>query len=111
MFDPIEKQIRRAEHAISDLSKTPEEQEWFQILLDLLKDGKEALVYGKNGKPLRVTRIAHTMYTASFFDAYHIRHLINFEIKPEEIGEKLTNTQGYWQGFENTIGYCQVFFD
>ena len=103
MFDTIENQIKRAEHAINDLyydlSKKPNEHEWFQILLDLLKDEKEAVVYGKNGKPLRVTRIAHTMYTASFFDAYHIRHLIDFEIKPEEIGEKLTKTEGYYQGF------------
>ena len=98
-FDPIEAQIKRAEHAINDLSKKPNEHEWFQILLDLLKDEKEAVVYGKNGKPLRVTRIAHTMYTASFFDAYNIKHLINFEIKPEEIGEKLTNIQGYYQQF------------
>ena len=39
------------------------------------------------------------MYTASFFDVYNIRHLINFEIKPEEIGEKLSNIEGYYQGF------------
>ena len=38
MFDTIENQIKRAEHAINDLSKTPNECEWFQILLDLLKD-------------------------------------------------------------------------
>lgn len=101
MFDPIEKQIERAEHAINDLSKNPNECEWFQILLDLLKNRKIAVVYGKNGKPLRVTRIAHTMYTASFFDVYNIKHLINFEIKPEEIGEKLTNIEGY----------CGKFFD
>ena len=95
MFDSIENQIKRAEHAINDLSKNPNECEWFQILLDLLKDEKKVVVYGKNGKPLRVTRIAHTMYTASFFDVYHIRHLINFEVKPEEIGEKLTEIEGY----------------
>ena len=101
MIDTIENQIKRAEHAINDLSKQSNEQEWFQILLDLLKDKKEAVVYGKNGKPLRVTRIAYTMYTASFFDVYNIRHLIDFEIKPEEIGEKLTNIEGYYQGFFN----------
>ena len=101
MFDTIEKQIKRAEHAINDLSKQSNEQEWFQILLDMLKDEKKAVVYGKNGKPLRVTRIAHTMYTASFFDVYSIRHLINFEIKPEEISEKLTNIEGYYRGFFN----------
>ena len=95
MFDSIENQIKRAEHAINDLSKNPNECEWFQILLDLLKDEKKVVVYGKNGKPLRVTRIAYTMYTASFFDVYHIRHLINFEVKPEEIGEKLTEIEGY----------------
>lgn len=99
MIDTIESQIKRAEHAINDLSKQSNENEWFQILLDLLKDGKEAIVYGKNGKPLRVTSIAHTMFTASFFDVYHIRHLINFEIKPEEIGEKLSNIEGYYQQF------------
>lgn len=99
MFDTIENQIKRAEHAINDLSKKPNEYEWFQILLDLLKDEKEVVVYGKNGKPLRVTRIAHTMYTASFFDVYHIKHLIDFEIKPEEIGEKLTNIEGYYDDF------------
>ena len=64
-----------------------------------IKRWKKAVVYGKNGKPLRVTRIAYTMYTASFFDVYNIRHLINFEIKPEEIGEKLSNIEGYYQGF------------
>lgn len=101
MFDPIEKQIERAEHAINDLSKNPKECEWFQILLDILKDEKHAVVYGKNGKPLRVTRIAHTMYTASFFDVYSIRRLINFEIKPKEIGETLTEIEGY----------CSKFFD
>lgn len=101
MFDSIEKQIKRAEHAINDLSKNPNECEWFQILLDILKDKKEAVVYGKNGKPLRVTRIAHTMYTASFFDAYNIRRLINFDIKPEEIDEKLTNIEGYYGQFFN----------
>jgi hypothetical protein len=95
MFDSIENQIKRAEHAINDLSKTPNECEWFQILLDLLKDEKSAVVYGKNGKPLQVTRIAHTMYTASFFDVYNIRHLINFEIKPEEIDEELTKIAGF----------------
>ena len=75
------------------------EYEWFQILLDILKNEKETVVYGKNGKPLRVTRIAHTMFTASFFDVYNIRHLINFEIKPEEIDEKLTNIEGYYRNF------------
>ena len=99
MFDPIEKQIERAEHAINDLSKNPNERDWFQILLDILKDEKSAVVYGKNGKPLRVTRIAHTMYTASFFDVYNIRHLINFEIKPEEIDENLTEIEGYYGKF------------
>lgn len=99
MFDPIESQIKRAEHVINDLSKNPNECEWFQILLDILKDKKSAVVYGKNGKPLRVTRIAHTMYSASFFDVYHIRHLINFEIKPEEIGEKLENIEGDYYNF------------
>jgi hypothetical protein len=99
MFDTIENQIKRAEHAINDLSKNPNGCEWFQILLDLLKDNKSAVVYGKNGKPLRVTRIAYTMYSASFFDVYNIRRLINFEIKPEEIGEKLTNTEGYYGKF------------
>lgn len=97
-FDPIEVQIKEAEHAINELSKT-NEYEWFQILLDILKDEKKAVVYGKNGKPLRVTSIAHTMCTASFFDAYHIRHLINFEIKPEEIYENLANIKGYYQNF------------
>lgn len=101
MFDPIENQIERAERAISDLSKNPNECEWFQILLNLLKDKKEAVVYGKNGKSLRVTRIAHTMFTASFFDIYNIRHLINFESKPEEIDENSTE-----------VGeYCHDFFD
>lgn len=99
MFDPIESQIKRAEHAINDLSKNQNEYEWFQILLDILKDKKSAVVYGKNGKPLRVTRIAHTMYTASFFDVYNIKRLINFEIKPEEMGEKLTNIEGFYGKF------------
>ena len=96
MFDTIENQIKRAEHAVNDLSKNPNECEWFQILLDLLKDDKIAVVYGKNGKPLRVTRIARTFYlTASFFDVYHIRHLIDFEIKPEEIDKELTEITGF----------------
>ena len=99
MFDPIENQIKRAERAINDLSKNSNEYEWFQILLDILKDKKRAVVYGKNGKPLRVTRIAHTMYSASFFDIYNIRHLINFEIKPEEIDENLTEIEGYYHNF------------
>ena len=47
MFDPIECQIKRAEHAINDLSKNPNEHEWFQILLDILKNKKSAVVYGK----------------------------------------------------------------
>lgn len=97
MFDPVENQIKRAEYAINDLSKNPNEYEWFQILLDILKDKKIAVVYGKNGKPLRVTHIAHTFYlTASFFDVYHIRHLIDFEIKPKEIGEEI---EGYYPNF------------
>ena len=99
MFDPIESQIKRAEHAINDLSKNSNEHEWFQILLNILKYKKSAVVYGKNGKPLRVTRIAHTWSTASFFDVYNIRYLINFEIKPEEIDENLTEIGGYCQGF------------
>ena len=99
MFDPIECQIKRAERAINDLSKNPNECEWFQILLDILKNEKSAVVYGKNGKPLRVTRIAHTMYTASFFDVYSIKRLINFEIKPEEISENLTELEGYYHKF------------
>ena len=103
MLDPIENQIKRAEHAINDLSKTPNESEWFQILLGLLKDKKTAVVYGKNGKPLQVTRIAHTMYTASFFDVYSIRRLINFEIKPEEIDEESIEMAGF--------GFCGKFFD
>ena len=52
-------------------------------------------MYGKNGKPLRVTRIAHTMYTASFFDVYHIRRLIYFEIKPVEIDEESIEMAGF----------------
>ena len=96
MFDPIENQIERAERLINDLSKNPNECEWFQILLDILKSDKIAVVYGKNGKPLRVTRIARTFYlTASFFDVYHIRHLINFEIKPEEIDEESIEIAGF----------------
>ena len=99
MFDTIENQIKRAEHAINYFSKNQIEFEWFQILLDILKDKKSAVVYGENGKPLRVTRIAHTMYTASFFDVFNIRHLINFEIKPKEIDEDLTNIEGYYHNF------------
>lgn len=103
MFDTIENQIKRAEHAINDLSKNPNECEWFQILLDLLKNKKSAVVYGKNGKPLRVTRIAHTMYSASFFDVYNIRRLINFEIKPKEIDEETIEIAGF--------GFYGKFFD
>ena len=47
MFDPIENQIKRAEHAINDLSKNPNECEWFQVLLDMLKDEKEVVCDGK----------------------------------------------------------------
>ena len=99
MFDTIENQIKRAERAINDLSKNPNECEWFQILLDLLKDKKTVVVYGKNSKPLRVTRIAHTSSTTSFFDVFNIRHLINFEIKPEEIDDDLTKIEGYYYKF------------
>lgn len=99
MYDPIENQIKRAERAINDLSKNPNECVWFQILLDILKDKKEAVVYGKNGKLLQVTRIAHTNYTASFFDVYNIKHLINFEIKPEEVSENLADIKGYYHNF------------
>lgn len=101
--DPIENQIKRSERAINDLSKNPNECEWFQILLDLLKDNKTAVVYGKNSKPLRVTRIAHTFATASFFDVYNKRRLINFEIKPEEINENLKDTEGYVRDFVDYI--------
>jgi hypothetical protein len=43
------------------------------------------------------------MYSASFFDVYHIRHLINFEIKPEEIGEETIEIAGF--------GFYGKFFD
>ena len=52
MFDTIENQIKRAEHAINDLSKNPNECEWFQILLDLLKDKKiKFLAYDDKYEP------------------------------------------------------------
>ena len=69
--------------------------------MDILKDKKSAVVYGKNGKLLRVTHIAHTMYSASFFDVYNIKHLINFEIKPKEIDENLTEIEGLYHKFFN----------
>lgn len=42
MFDPIESQIKRAEHAINNLSKNSNEYEWFQILLNILKDKRKS---------------------------------------------------------------------
>ena len=47
MIDTIESQIKRAEHAINDLSKQSNEHEWFQILLDILKDEKKLLYMAK----------------------------------------------------------------
>ena len=80
-YDPIEKQIERAEWAINQRIDS-KEKEWLTKLLNILKDDVVATVYDKNGKALDVTRIAHTCLWASFFDVYHLINRMDLEIDP-----------------------------
>lgn len=81
-YDPIEKQIERAEQAINNQRIDSKEKEWLTKLLNILKDNAIATVYDKNGKALDVTRIAHTQAYASFFDIYSLRNRMDLEIDP-----------------------------
>lgn len=80
MYDPIEKQIERAEQAINN--QRIDSKEWLTKLLNILKDDVVATVYDKNGKALDVIRIAHTQTFASFFDVYHLINRMDLEIDP-----------------------------
>lgn len=81
-YDPIEKQIERAERAINDQPADSKEKEWLTKLLNILKDNAVATVYGKNGKALDITQIAHTNSFASFFDVYNLINRMNLEVDP-----------------------------
>lgn len=80
-YDPIEKQIERAEQAINRRIDS-KEKEWLTKLLNILKDDMVATVYDKRGKALDVIRIAHTQAYASFFDIYSLRNRMDLEIDP-----------------------------
>lgn len=80
-YDPIEKQIERAEWAINQRIDS-KEKEWLTKLLNILKDDMVATVYDKRGKALDVIRIAHTQTWASFFDVCNLIHRMNLEIDP-----------------------------
>lgn len=80
-YDPIEKQIERAEQAINQRIDS-KEKEWLTKLLNILKDDVVATVYDKRGKALDVIRIARTQTFASFFDVYHLINRMDLEIDP-----------------------------
>lgn len=81
MYDPIEKQIERAERAINQRIDS-KEKEWLTKLLNILKDDVVATVYDKSGKALDVIRIAHTSTWASFFDVCNLINRMDLEVDP-----------------------------
>lgn len=72
------------ERALSVIERVTDDdkKQWLSILLGFLKNGEYATVTGKNGKLLDVTRIANTMYTASFFDVFNRIHKFDLNVKP-----------------------------
>jgi hypothetical protein len=90
------------ERALSAIEKVTDNDKklWLSILLGFLKNGEYATVTGKNGKLLDVTRIANTMYTASFFDVFNSIHKFDLNIKPfKTLTTK--NTYGKFFSLEN----------
>lgn len=79
--EPIESQINRAQKLID---KYEGNKKYFQIILDLLKDGKYVTVKLKNGNSIDVTKIAYTCMYGSWFDIINIDHLIDMSILPVE---------------------------
>ena len=73
--------LDRALSAIERVTDNDKKQ-WLSILLGFLKNGEYATVTGKNGKLLDVTRIANTMYTASFFDVFNHIYKFDLNVKP-----------------------------
>jgi len=96
--------IPRAQKAIDDYkSKIGGSKEWFQKLLDILKQEKVARIqlYTKTTFTydeydhkeefvdfIDVERISHTHDYASFFDIYSHENLINFDFEPIEVNNK-----------------------
>lgn len=82
--DPIESQINRAQKVIDEYEGN---KKYFQIILDLLKDGKYVRVKLKNGDYIDITKIAYTYMYGSWFDIINIDNLIDMSILPVEINE------------------------
>ena len=79
--DSIESQINRAQKIINEYEG---DKEYFQIILDLLKDGKYVTIKLKNGDSIDITKIAFTNKYWSLFDAINNDYLIDMSILPEE---------------------------
>lgn len=93
--------IPRAQKAIDDYkSKISGSKEWFQKLLDILKQEKGARIqlYTKTAFTydeydhkeefvdfIDVERISHTYDFASFFDIFNHENMIDFDFEPIEI--------------------------
>lgn len=93
-YDPIEKQIERAERAINQRIDS-KEKEWLTKLLNILKDDVVATVYDKSGKALDVTKIAHTYAFASFFDVYHLINRMDLEVDPIVLDDSPNRNRTY----------------
>ena len=82
--EPIESQINRAQQIIDEYEG---DKEYFQIILDFLKDDKYVRIKLKNGDSIDITKIAYTYMYGSWFDIININHLIDMSILPEEINK------------------------
>lgn len=107
--------IPRAQKAVDEYkSKIGGSKEWFQKLLNILKQEKVARIQLYTKYPftyeeyehkedfvdfIDVTRISHTHDYASFFDIYSHENLINFDFEPiiVENKEKYKLTDFYYK--------------
>ena len=98
--DTFENQVKRAQRAVDGC---PEEyKEWYQALLDILKQCRFATVVSKTGVSIDVQRIAYTNTWASFFDVFNQIHKFDISILPVET-EELGINRKYSKLYESNI--------
>ena len=98
--DTFENQVERAQRAINTYKE--EYKQWFQLLLDILKQHRFATIVSKTGISIDVQRIAYTNTWASFFDVFNQIHKFDISIFPVET-EELGINRSYSKLYESNI--------
>ena len=84
--EPIESQINRAQKLIDEYEGN---KKYFQIILDLLKDGKCVRVKLKNGDYIDITKIAYESWHWRYVGQEHAKKMNKLKMCLEEYIEYL----------------------